>query len=110
MSNFREETIKWRREEMTAKDYEDVEKVIGNDALLETAALCLAIEEGNCQADSFPARVKEILETPALHLEAALYLTYNKSVSLEKGMALFKRLQKEKSFEASIPAGLTITK
>lgn len=95
---------------MTAEDYNNVERVLSNDALLETAALCLAIAEGYCQDSTFERRVREILKTPGIHLEAALYLTYKKSVDLEKAEDLFKSLQHENSFNAKVPSGLKISK
>jgi len=110
MKNFRAETLKWRREEMTAEDYGNVERVLSDDTLLEMGALCLAIEEGNYQDSTFENRVREILKTPGMHLEAAIYLTYNKSANLEEAQDLFKRLQQENSFKAPILSGLKISK
>ena len=109
MGDFRADTAKWRREEMVDEDYENIEHILSNDALLEMGAICFALQENNCQESTFPRRVKDILENPGMHLEAAIYLTYNKSATLEKAQVLFDQLKKEKSFNAQIPSGLTIS-
>lgn len=109
MSNFRAETLKWRREEMTADDYTNVEKVLSDSALLEIASMCLAIEEGCCQQNSFSKRVREIVDTPGFHIEAAIYLIYHKSPTFDQAKKLFRKLQKENSFQAVTPPGLSIS-
>lgn len=106
MKNFRDETKKWRREEMTAIDYAGVEEIVSDKALLELAACCFAIESACCKEPMFSNRVMEVLKTPGLHLEAAIYLVYNKAFTLEEAKELYQKLLKENNFQPEFSSEL----
>lgn len=95
MSSFQAETKNWRRNEMTERNYQDIENIIADNGLLELAASCLALEDEENQPRDFKLRVKEILETPQMHLESALYLVYHKAETKEKAARLFKEMIKK---------------
>lgn len=106
MKNFRDETKKWRRKEMTAKDYAGVEEIVSDNALLELAACCFAVAGGCGKEPLFSKRVMEILKTPGLHLESAIYLVYNKVFTLEEAKELYQKLLVENNFQPEFSSEL----
>lgn len=92
MQDFKAKSAKWRRESMTPEDYANVEAILDTPSLFETAACCLALSEGCKNEKKFLDKVIEIAETPQLHLEAAMYLTYHKCFTLNQAQEFFEKL------------------
>ena len=103
VDNFRAKTEGWRQE-MTSEDYDGVENVLKDNAFLKLGACCLTLEQGFKDEKSFHKRVREILATRELHLEAAIYLIYHKATNYKKAQNLLSAMQKKDSLYFKAPS------
>lgn len=97
-----EKAESWMFNDITAQSYQEIYKILHDKDLLEVGVKCMALEEGFLNSKAFNRRVEESLKYYDLKHDAATYLLYKQSFTLEKAKSLFLQLQENKGVDPSI--------